>query len=356
MMKNLLCSLLFVFTSLGYYVPMADGAHCLVLEEERITRSTVESSLGEDDLSLRKGTDDSQVVRLRRKDEGNTNFLEDERDSSFVTSNSQDNMEDKLPDDFPQGNIDLNSYSDKVTLDQATEVLPSEMNILSWLTSEKGIFGPEYISTTLKTLLITSAFSLAPALLLITTSYIRISVVFSLLRQAIGAGQIPSNQIISVLSIFLTVLIMAPVWTSIYEKAVVPYSSGMITNIEALELGQSPIRTFILKQIESTGGTEAISLFLRYIPESEIPEYIEDVPWRVLAPAYVLSELKTAFLIGFQLFIPFLIIDIIVSSVLVSSGMMMLPPAIVSLPFKLALFVLVDGWSLVVKSLLESFV
>ncbi len=224
------------------------------------------------------------------------------------------------------------------------------------ITSQKGFLGPENISTTLKTLLITSAFSLAPALLLITTSYIRISVVFSLLRQAIGAGQIPSNQIISVLSIFLTVLIMAPVWTQVYEEAIMPYSTGEMTNTEALQQGQAPIRTFLWKQIEHTGGAEAVSLFLKYIPESEIPEYYEDVPWKVLAPAFVLSELKTAFLIGFQLFIPFLIIDIIVASVLVSAGMMMLPPAIVSLPFKLALFVLVDGWTLVVKSLIESFV
>ncbi len=140
-----------------------------------------------------------------------------------------------------------------------------------------------------------------------------------------------------------------------YKEAVEPYSLGEISNVDALDRGQAPIRTFLWKQIERSGNSEMINVFIKYIPDAESPKYYEDVPWRALAPAFVLSELKTAFLIGFQIFLPFLIIDLVVSSVLVSSGMMMLPPAIVSLPFKLALFVLVDGWTLIVKSLLESF-
>ena len=225
----------------------------------------------------------------------------------------------------------------------------------NWFNSDNGWFGREGISASLKTLLVMSALAIAPAILLMTTSYIRVSVVLALLRQALGAGQIPSNQVIAALSIFLTVLIMAPVWTDVYTEAVEPYSLGEISNIEAFNKGQEPIRTFLWRQIERSGNTDTINIFTRYIPEAEAPEYYEDVPWRALGPAFVLSELKTALLIGFQIFLPFLIIDVIVSCVLVSAGMMMLPPAIVSLPFKLALFVLVDGWTLVVKSLLESF-
>ncbi len=225
----------------------------------------------------------------------------------------------------------------------------------SWFSPDNGWFGRSGITASLKTLLIMSALSLAPALLLMTTSYIRISVVLVLLRQALGAGQVPSNQVIATLAIFLTFLIMAPVWTDVYKEAVEPYSLGEISNVDALDRGQAPIRTFLWKQIERSGNSEMINVFIKYIPDAESPQYYEDVPWRALAPAFVLSELKTAFLIGFQIFLPFLIIDLVVSSVLVSSGMMMLPPAIVSLPFKLALFVLVDGWTLIVKSLLESF-
>ena len=225
----------------------------------------------------------------------------------------------------------------------------------SWFSPDNGWFGRSGITASLKTLLIMSAFSLAPALLLMTTSYIRISVVLMLLRQALGAGQVPSNQVIATLAIFLTFLIMAPVWTDVYKEAVEPYSLGEISNVDALDRGQAPIRTFLWKQIERSGNSEMINVFIKYIPDAESPKYYEDVTWRALAPAFVLSELKTAFLIGFQIFLPFLIIDLVVSSVLVSSGMMMLPPAIVSLPFKLALFVLVDGWTLIVKSLLESF-
>ncbi|MBQ2849092.1 MAG: flagellar type III secretion system pore protein FliP [Thermoguttaceae bacterium] len=224
-----------------------------------------------------------------------------------------------------------------------------------WTRGPSGWFGPESVSTSLKTLLTFSILAVAPAILLATTSFVRISVVLSLLRQGIGAGQVPSNQTIAALAVFLSLLIMTPVWSEVYEAAVVPYSEGQMSSAEAFQRGQAPIRTFLWRQIEKTGNVETIGVFTQFIPGKENPEFYEDVPWRALAPAFLLSELKTAFLIGFQILIPFLIIDVVVSSVLVSTGMMMLPPTVVSLPFKLALFVLSDGWTLVAKSLLASF-
>ena len=224
-----------------------------------------------------------------------------------------------------------------------------------WTQGPSGWFGPESVATSLKTILTFSILAVAPAILLATTSFVRVSVVLSLLRQGIGAGQVPSNQTIAALAVFLSLLIMTPVWSEVYEEAVVPYSAGQISNAEAFQRGQAPIRTFLWRQIEKTGNVETIGVFTQFIPGKENPEFYEDVPWRALAPAFLLSELKTAFLIGFQILIPFLIIDVVVSSVLVSTGMMMLPPTVVALPFKLALFVLSDGWTLVVKSLLESF-
>lgn len=224
----------------------------------------------------------------------------------------------------------------------------------AWL-GPNGWFGREGISASLKTILTFSILAIAPAILLATTSFVRISVVLTLLRQGLGAGQVPSNQTIAALAVFLSLLIMTPVWTEVYEEAVAPYSAGQISADEAFQRGQAPIRTFLWRQIEKTGNAETIGTFTQYIPGAENPEFYEDVPWRALAPAFLLSELKTAFLIGFQILIPLLIIDVVVSSVLVSTGMMMLPPAVVSTPLKLALFVLADGWGLVVKSLLASF-
>ncbi|MCF0234889.1 MAG: flagellar type III secretion system pore protein FliP [Thermoguttaceae bacterium] len=220
---------------------------------------------------------------------------------------------------------------------------------------ENGWFAPDEISATLKTLLVIAVLTVAPAILLMTTSFVRLSVVMSFLRQALGAGQIPSNQTITALAIFLTLLIMAPVGAELYETAVAPYSAGEVDLTTAFERGQAPVRSFLWKQIEKTGNFNAVQLFSQYTTDAQEPQYVEDIPWRVLAPAFLLSELKTAFLIGFQIFIPFLIIDMVVSCVLVSMGMMMLPPSVVSLPFKLALFVLADGWTLVVKGLIDSF-
>ena len=260
--------------------------------------------------------------------------------------------------DFPEAQFDSISDAALTTLESnspkgAVNLLPEDSSIL--FDSDSGWLGRESIGASLKAVLVMSVLAIAPAFLLMTTSFVRISVVLFLLRQALGAGQIPSNQVVATLAVFLTALVMSPVGVEIYQKAIVPYSENQISRNEAFQIGQEPVRTFLWKQIERTGNSEMIGLFIKYLPDVDEPKYYEDVPWRALAPAFLLSELKTAFLIGFQIFLPFLIIDFVVSCVLVSTGMMMLPPAIISLPLKLALFVMVDGWTLIVKSLMESF-
>ncbi|HVU88781.1 MAG TPA: flagellar type III secretion system pore protein FliP [Pirellulales bacterium] len=216
---------------------------------------------------------------------------------------------------------------------------------------------PEGLSSTMKVMLVTSVLSLAPAVLLMTTSFVRITVVLSLLRQAVGTQQLPPNQVMTSMALFLTMLTMWPVWKDVYDQAVMPYSNRQISLEEACNIGSKPVRRFMTMQLEKTGNADDVRLFLDYLPNTEERDYqyYEDVPLTALLPAFMLSELKTAFLIGFQIYLPFLILDMVISSVLVSMGMMMLPPALVSLPFKLMLFVLVDGWHLVVGMLLNSF-
>lgn len=214
---------------------------------------------------------------------------------------------------------------------------------------------PEGLTSTIQVMLLLTVLSLAPAILLMTTCFVRIIVVLSLLRQAIGTQQLPPSQVITTLSLFLTFLIMAPVWKQVYNDAIVPYTEHRMTMDEALEVGAAPVRRFMSQQIERTKNTDDIFLFMNYIPDQKTPETYEDVPLTALLPAFVLSELKTAFLIGFQIYLPFLILDMVVASVMVSMGMMMLPPVMISLPFKILLFVLLDGWHLVVGMLMESF-
>jgi flagellar biosynthesis protein FliP len=211
------------------------------------------------------------------------------------------------------------------------------------------------LTSTIQVMLLLTVLSLAPAILLMTTCFVRIIVVLSLLRQAIGTQQLPPSQVITTLSLFLTFLIMAPVWKQVYNDAIVPYTEHRITMDEAIETGTQPVRRFMSQQIERTKNTDDIFLFMNYIPDQKTPETYEDVPLTALLPAFVLSELKTAFLIGFQIYLPFLILDMVVASVMVSMGMMMLPPVMISLPFKVLLFVLLDGWHLVVGMLMESF-
>jgi len=221
---------------------------------------------------------------------------------------------------------------------------------------------PEGLGSALQVMLLLAVVSLAPALLLMTTSFVRIVVVLGLLRQALGTQQLPPTQVITSLALFLSLLVMSPVWKQVYDDAIVPYSQKQISAQDAWTVGVRPVRQFMIAQIEAAHNTDDIYLFLDYTAaqqgtsaaDGEEIAY-EDVPLQALLPAFMLSELTTAFLIGFQIYLPFLIIDMVVASVMVSMGMLMLPPVLVSLPLKLLLFVLLDGWNLVVGMLLASF-
>ncbi len=219
-------------------------------------------------------------------------------------------------------------------------------------TSRKGL------SSSLQILILLTVLSLAPAVLLMTTCYVRIIVVLGLLRQALGTGQLPPSQVITSIALFMTLFIMTPVWNEVYTEAIAPYTAdgSTMTMEEAWKAGVDPMHRFMSRQIDMAGNDEDVLLFFRYYsPDASEPTSFEEVPLRVLLPAYMLSELKTAFLMGFQIFLPFLLIDLVVAAVTISMGMMMLPPAMISLPFKLLLFVLIDGWHLVIGMLLESF-
>jgi flagellar biosynthetic protein FliP len=214
---------------------------------------------------------------------------------------------------------------------------------------------PAGLSSTLQVMLLLTVLSLAPAVLLMTTCFVRIIVVLGLLRQAIGTQQLPPSQVITSLALFMTLLVMTPVWKQVYDRAIVPYTERQISLEEAWSEGAAPIRRFMILQIERTGNSDDVYLFLNYLRDQTMPTCYEEVPLPALLPAFMLSELKTAFLIGFQIYLPFLIIDMVVASVLISMGMLMVPPALIALPFKLMLFVLLDGWHLVVGMLMESF-
>jgi flagellar biosynthetic protein FliP len=229
---------------------------------------------------------------------------------------------------------------------------------------------PEGISSTLQVMLLLTVVSLAPAILLMTTSFVRILVVMGLLRQALGTQQLPPSQVLTSIALFMTALLMTPVWTQVYQDAIKPYSENRLNLDEAWERGTQPVRRFMADQIRRTDNDDDVYLFLKYLPSEVDPKTGElpnnyvyfdakpterNVPLQALLPAFMLSELKTAFLIGFQIYLPFVVLDIVVASVTISMGMLMLPPVLISLPFKLLLFVLVDGWRLVVEMLLESF-
>ena len=206
------------------------------------------------------------------------------------------------------------------------------------------------LSVALQIVLLLTVLTLAPSILVMMTSFIRIAVVLSFLRQAIGTNQMPPNQLIIALALILTFFIMAPVANKAYDAGLKPYLDGEINQQEAFEEGMQPIRAFMLKQVRE----KDLALFVK-LSGMERPKNKDDVPTRLLIPGFVLSELRTAFQIAFVVFIPFLIIDMVVASVLMSMGMLMLPPIMVALPFKILLFVLVDGWRLVVKTLVTSF-
>ena len=218
------------------------------------------------------------------------------------------------------------------------------------ITSTPGPGGSQTYSLSLQTLILLTALSVLPAALLMMTSFTRIIIVLSLLRQALGTQTAPPNQVLIGLALFLTLFVMGPVFDKIYVDAYQPLSENKINMTQALERGAAPLKTFMMKQTRQ--ADLALYVKLSNTPQLNGPE---DVPLRVLIPAFITSELKTAFQISFAIFIPFLIIDMVVASILMSMGMMMMSPAIVSLPFKLMLFVLVDGWQLLIGSLAQSF-
>ncbi len=209
---------------------------------------------------------------------------------------------------------------------------------------------PGEISAALQILILMTIMSLAPGLLIMTTSFTRIVVVLSFLRSAMGVQQAPSNQIIIGLSLFLTFFIMSPVWQQINTEAIQPYKAQTINQDQAIDLAVKPLRTFMLAQTREKDL--ALFISLSKLPR---PRNVNDVPTLTVIPAFMISELRTAFQMGFLIYIPFLVVDMVVASVLMSMGMMMLPPVMISLPFKILLFVLVDGWGLVIGSLVKSF-
>ena len=232
----------------------------------------------------------------------------------------------------------------------------------------EGALSPQGLNSTLKMVLVVTVVGLVPSVLAMTTCFVRFLIVFGLLRQALGAQQLVSNQVLAGLCLFLTASVMAPVWQVAYEQGIRPYTDPVSEAnrpdlVETFEATVKPLRQFMSRQIDAGGNQEAVFLLLDYQrpPDGSDeaaawtePTTYEDVPLSVLLPAFVLGELKIGFLIGFLVYLPFVVIDMVVSSILVSLGMLMLPPVLVSLPLKLLLFVLIDGWFLTVGMLLDS--
>lgn len=214
----------------------------------------------------------------------------------------------------------------------------------------KSTNNPNEIVNTVKVLMLLTVLTLAPAILILTTSFTRIIIVLSFLRQALGTQQMPPNQLLVGLALFLTFFIMSPFLNQVNKEALQPFLESQISQEQATEAAMRPMRAFMFNQTRD----QDLSLFVK-MSKMERPKTRADVPSSVLIPAFILSELKTAFQIGFIIYLPFLVIDMVVASVLMAMGMMMLPPIVISLPFKIMLFVLVDGWSLIVGSLVQSF-
>lgn len=219
--------------------------------------------------------------------------------------------------------------------------------------------GSRGFSVALNIMLLLTVVTLVPSIMVMTTCFVRILIVLALLRQALGTQSIPPPQVVTGLALFLTAMVMAPTIDRVWEEAVVPFQSGEISSYSELwDRGKQPLRDYMFDQIEATGNWSSVYMLLEYrgVDISEPGRLTRaDVDMTVLVPAYMLSELKVGFLMGFRVYLPFLVIDMVIASILISMSMMMLPPVLISLPFKLLLFVLVDGWTLVVGSLLESF-
>lgn len=205
-------------------------------------------------------------------------------------------------------------------------------------------------TSSLSILLLITIISIAPAFMVLMTSFTRIVIVLSFVRTSLGTNQMPPNQVLVGLALFLTLFIMSPTLSQMNQVALQPYLQGNLTQMQALQAAEKPIKQFMFKHTRE----KDLLLFLEYTGTPK-PSNVDDIPLTVMVPSYAISELKTAFQMGFMIFIPFLVIDIVVASVLMAMGMMMLPPVMISLPFKILLFVLVDGWYLIVKSLLVSF-
>lgn len=266
---------------------------------------------------------------------------------------------DETPAEIPE--IVRTAASGVVTDSPAPEELLFNLN-------PESLVSPRGFSSTMNLFLLLTVLSLAPSILIMTTCFIRMIIVFSLLRQALGTQQMPPNQVLISLSLFLTFMVMTPVWKESYEQGIRPYTSpaaGEKTPSlqQTFERTVAPVRRFMGEQIELTGNDEIVWMFIDFQrpPENSSlsasykdPETFDEVALSALLPSYMLSELKTSFIIGFQIYLPFLIIDMVIASILISMGMMMLPPVLISLPFKLLLFVLVDGWGLTVGMLLRS--
>jgi flagellar biosynthetic protein FliP len=229
---------------------------------------------------------------------------------------------------------------------QATTAVPIPKIGINIGTSEN----PKDVSVTLQILLLMTVLSLAPSLLIMTTSYLRIIIVFHFLKSALGTQSMPPSQLLAGIALFITFFVMAPTWSKVNDVALKPLMDGKIKLEEAYDKGIEPIRDFMFRNVRD----EDLALFIN-LANLKRPENRNDLPTYIVIPAFALSELRAGFIIGFFLFIPFLMIDMIVSSILMSMGMMMIPPMLISLPFKILLFVLVDGWNLIVGSVVRSF-
>jgi flagellar biosynthetic protein FliP len=232
-------------------------------------------------------------------------------------------------------------------------LVPDARRILPTATDAGGI------SSTLQILVLMTVLTLVPSILILTTSFARVMIVMGLLRQALATPQLPPGQVLLGLSLFITILVMAPTWQKIHAEALTPYLNNELSQREAMDRALKPLREFMYRQIESGNNQEDIYLFLEYqrgrpVPPSETVT-LSQVDSTVLIPAFVLSELKISFVIGFRMYLPFLVIDMVIAAILISMGMMMLPPVLISLPFKILLFVLADGWHLVAQTLMASF-
>jgi len=232
----------------------------------------------------------------------------------------------------------------------ATTVMAEPLSVPTVSVGLGKVSKPGDVATVLQIFLMITILSVAPGLLIMTTSFTRVVVVLSFLRSAIGTQQAPSNQIVISMALFLTFYIMSPVWQQINTGAYQPYKTGQITQEQALEKAVFPIRKFMLSQVRE----KDLALFLS-LSKMPRPKNANDIPTLTIIPAFMISELQTAFQIGFLIYIPFLVVDMVVASVLMSMGMMMLPPVMISLPFKILLFILVDGWALVIGSIVKSF-